>query len=761
MTALLTSVTRLFNSQLVEWPTAGDNYDALSRVKVKNLMVGGCQYKVQFNPARIVSTGAKVDRKTITERPCFLCEKNRPAEQRGIEWGRYTVLINPFPIFPRHLTIVNNAHEAQSIDGRVAEMAELALQLPGYTVFYNGARCGASAPDHQHFQAGNSDFLNIAGWLQDTLLTSVCNSASARLTMALDIPVKAFVIDADTPAGGADMLKRLISVLPTPEGDSEPMLNILAWAMDNERTRIVVIPRQAHRPSFYGSELPEHLLVSPASVDLAGVMITPLEEDFNKIDSSWILRVIDQTCYNRAMMEDVAAKIESLNHGSDFEQEPLVSVGVVGGSVIKGCLEGGYTLDGRRVEGDFEARLAPDGNSFSLNIGDITEATVVNFEPVDDNSTFTLRDVVIGVDFHWERKEDQRFRGALTLQLIDGAVTAVNRVKVESYLESVISSEMSATASLELLKAHAVISRSWLLAQIDKNKRLDSTHTPYNSFTETADERVHWWDREDHTHFDVCADDHCQRYQGITRATTPTVAEAIAATRGEVLTDEDGVLCDARFSKCCGGVFEEFENCWEPVHHSYLEARRDTGDENDFPDLTTESDAEEWILSRPESFCNTTDAGILSQVLNNYDQETTDFYRWKVVLTRQEIARLTRERSGIDFGEIRDLVPIARGTSGRLYRLEIVGTKQTKIIGKELEIRRALSPSHLYSSAFVVERVNPDADGIPEAFVLHGAGWGHGVGLCQIGAAVMGAKGYDYRTILSHYFVNTLITTLY
>lgn len=759
-TPLLTSVKRLLSSQLVEWPTAADNYDALNRVKVKTVTVGGYPYKVQFNPARIVSTGAKVDKKSITERPCFLCEHNRPDVQRGVEYEDYTVLINPFPIFPRHLTIPANGHINQSIDGRVADMASIALRLPGYTLFYNGARCGASAPDHMHFQAGNSDFLLIADWLHDTLLTSVASSDSARLTMALDIPVKTFVIDADTPAGGAEMMKLLMAALPVPEGDAEPMVNVLAWAMDDERVRIAVIPRRAHRPSFYGSDNPDMLLVSPASVDLAGVMITPLEADFNKIDSAWIMRVINETCYTAPMMEDVARKIgETTRHG--IHEEPVVSVGIVSGITINGTLDGPFNLDGARVSGDFTASISPDGKTMTCSLGDVTGREIIDLTPADDNATFLLRDVVIGVDFHWERREDQRFRGALTLQVIDGLITAINRVKVEDYLESVISSEMSATASTELLKAHAVISRSWLLAQIDKTKRLNATNTPYNSFTETETERVHWWDREDHLHFDVCADDHCQRYQGITRATTPAVAEAIAATRGEVLTDADGMLCDARFSKCCGGVFEEFENCWEPVHHSYLEARRDTADEDNYPDLTTESEAEQWILSRPESFCNTADPHILSQVLNNYDQETTDFYRWKVTLTRDRIASLIKERTGIDFGEIRDLVPVARGTSGRLYRLEIVGTKRSMIIGKELEIRHALSTSHLYSSAFVVERVNPDADGIPEAFVLHGAGWGHGVGLCQIGAAVMGAKGYDYRTILSHYFVNAIIAPLY
>ena len=271
---------------------------------------------------------------------------------------------------------------------------------------------------------------------------------------------------------------------------------------------------------------------------------------------------------------------------------------------------------------------------------------------------------------------------------------------------------------------------------------------------------IKWYDREDHINFDVCADDHCQRYQGITRASTETVRQAIAATRGQVLM-YDGQLCDARFSKCCGGVYEEFENCWEPVHYHYLEARRDGENETDFPDLTVEENAHEWIMSRPEAFCNTADAEILSQVLNNYDQETTDFYRWKVTYGQDELSKLAFNRSGIDFGNIVDLVPIARGTSGRLYKLKIVGTKKTLTIGKELEIRRTLSTSHLYSSAFVVEKGEADANGLPSTFSLYGAGWGHGVGLCQIGAAVMGAKGYPYDKILLHYFVDADIEKMY
>ena len=419
-------------------------------------------------------------------------------------------------------------------------------------------------------------------------------------------------------------------------------------------------------------------------------------------------------------------------------------------------LFGEYRLaDGTIVTGEQHAEVTAEGQVAWNG----TVADVVTFEP-SENGFFELKGVTIGVNFHWERKEDQRFSGALHLIVENGRLTAVNVLPVEDYLLSVISSEMSATASLELLKAHAVISRSWLLAQIDKNKRITEEHEDYKACEEGGeDEMIKWYDREDHVNFDVCADDHCQRYQGITRQSTERVRDAIKATWGEVLT-YGGELCDARFSKCCGGVYEEFENCWEPKHYDYLEARRDGEDEMNFPDLTKEAAAEEWILTSPKAFCNTTDKQILSQVLNNYDQETTDFYRWTVEYTQEELAALILKRSGVDYGQILDLQPVARGTSGRLYKLKIVGTKKTLTIGKELEIRRTLSPSHLYSSAFIVER-HDVKDGVPGKFVLRGAGWGHGVGLCQIGAAVMGEKGYNYKEILLHYFINANLTTLY
>lgn len=425
------------------------------------------------------------------------------------------------------------------------------------------------------------------------------------------------------------------------------------------------------------------------------------------------------------------------------------------GKSIGFSFSGDYQVDGVAVKGEHSVSLQDGKVLWNGNLYSEIEFTPVNCE----SDFFTLFDVTIGVNFHWERKENQSFRGSLRVIVEGDKLTAVNILPIEEYLLSVISSEMSATASLELLKAHAVISRSWLLSQIEKNKELTASAAEYKPCTLTDTELVRWFDREDHVNFDVCADDHCQRYQGITRESTQKVREAIQATWGEVLM-HNGKLCDARFSKSCGGVFEEFEYCWEPTHHDYLVAKHDGADADNFPDLTVEENAREWILGSPESFCNTTDKNILSQVLNSYDQETVDFYRWKVEYTQEELSELIKNRSGVDYGDIIDLVPVARGTSGRLYRMKIVGSKKTMIIGKELEIRRTLSPSHLYSSAFVVEKEG-EKNGLPQKFVLRGAGWGHGVGLCQIGAAVMGEKGYNYNQILQHYFVCSEITKIY
>lgn len=436
-------------------------------------------------------------------------------------------------------------------------------------------------------------------------------------------------------------------------------------------------------------------------------------------------------------------------------KEPKVSVGIMFEPSISFVLNSPFLFNGGEFQGEESVKLSGDKILFQGNLYDSLQ-----FDPVNqDSASFELKYVTIGINFHWERKENQVFKGSLRFIVENGKITAVNLLSVEEYLTSVISSEMSATASLELLKAHAVISRSWLLAQIQKNKEIEQSQIQYSTMKESEGELIRWYDREDHTNFDICADDHCQRYQGITRASTDIVKQAIAETRGELLMF-DGKICDARYSKSCGGVFEEFQNCWEDIKYPYLVGKRDFPEGSPLPDLTIEENAREWILTSPESFCNTSDKVVLSQVLNNYDQETVNFYRWRVEYSAEQISELVARRSGTDYGTITDLIPVERGTSGRLIKLKIVGTKRTRIIGKELEIRRTLSESHLYSSAFVVEKES-DSNGNPVKFALLGAGWGHGVGLCQIGAAVMGEKGYKYDAILLHYFIDAKIEKLY
>lgn len=444
-------------------------------------------------------------------------------------------------------------------------------------------------------------------------------------------------------------------------------------------------------------------------------------------------------------------------------QEPIITVGILSGKEIGFSFPKEFiSSDGIAICGIQQAVYRKGKICWQEK-----EYDELSFTPQQDTSSFfELQDVTIGINFHWERKEVQRFKGELKIIVEDDRLTAINIIPIEDYLTNVISSEMSATASLELLKAHAVISRSWLLNKLKvANGKLKVIMHPDNTanfeLSTLPSQLIKWYDHEAHKNFDVCADDHCQRYQGITRTSTPQAIEAVFATRGEVLMYE-GEICDARFSKCCGGAFEEFQNCWENVKHPYLIGQRDSKTETRLPDLTKEAEADKWIRTSPTAFCNTHNKQVLSQVLNNYDQETTDFYRWRVCYSQQELSELIHKRSGIEFGKIIDLIPVERGTSGRLVRLKIVGTLRTLIIGKELEIRRTLSSSHLYSSAFVVDKeYKEDEKEIPSRFILTGSGWGHGVGLCQIGAAVMGEQGYKYKEILSHYYPGSAIEQQY
>ena len=424
-----------------------------------------------------------------------------------------------------------------------------------------------------------------------------------------------------------------------------------------------------------------------------------------------------------------------------------VDVGILIASKVEFELLGEFFCNGLPVTA--KNSVCIEENSLLFN-GHKSER--LSFVPVANDCRFVLFDVVIGVNFHWQRKENQTFKGELHFIVENGQVRAINRLFIEDYLVSVISSEMSATSSLEFLKAHTVISRSWLYAQLHRKRRVQAAVLGY----ETFDEVVRWYAREDHTLFDLCADDHCQRYQGLTRAINPNVEAAVKATENIVLK-YGGEVCDARFSKCCGGATERFSACWEDVDYAYLDAFRDTPHKEPLPSLETEEGAREWIESTPEAFCSAVVPEILSQVLNNYDRETPDFYRWQVEYSQEELSRLVASRSGIDFGIIEELQPVERGASGRLVKLRIVGTKATKTVGKELEIRRWLSPTHLYSSAFVVDKIQRQG---ATHFLLKGAGWGHGVGLCQIGAAVMGERGYTYEQILQHYYPGTILAAV-
>lgn len=754
------AVYDLIDRQLAVWQQAKDNFAALANVGVKEITLGGFPVKVQFNPARIVSSAAKVDPKTIKERKCFLCGANRPEIQEGLPFAgkraEYAVLINPFPIFPKHLTVPDVNHVNQTIEGeweRFEDMLSLAETLDEFLFFYNGPKCGASAPDHMHFQGGNKGFLPVEYNYNALEKTLIVDANGAKVYSVENYMRGIMAIEATDKAAAVAQFRKIYNTLEVKEGEWEPMLNLLAWTVkegDAVKYIALVYLREKHRPSHYFAEGDANILLSPASVDMGGVFITPLEKDFNKITEKELTEIVDEL------------QISSETFGmvkNALREQPTVSVGIMSEKEISFELNNVYTFSTPGCDCTCEVKgpqTAVEQNGKVLWNG--KEYTELMFTP-KGIGTFWLRGVTIGVNFHWERKEDQKFGSALRIIVENGKLTAVNIIGVEDYLTSVISSEMSATASEELLKAHAVISRSWLLAQIEKNKEIVAANADYCATTQTEDELIKWYDREDHVNFDVCADDHCQRYQGLTRASTAIVRKAIDATWGELLMD-GSKICDARFSKCCGGVFEEFQNCWEPVKYSYLVKVRDGKNPQDIPDLTVEENAREWIMTSPEAFCNTTDQKILSQVLNNYDQETVNFYRWKEEYTQKELSELILKRSGVDYGNIIDLIPVERGTSARLIKLKIVGTKRTMTIGKELEIRRTLSPSHLYSSAFVVEKEG-DENGVPAKFTLYGAGWGHGVGLCQIGAAVMGEQGYKYKEILLHYFVGAAIERRY
>lgn len=721
-------IDKFVKDQLSVWPLAAENYRSLKKAGSKVLSIGGLPVTVQLNPCRRISSEASLDKESINRRPCFLCPENRPAEQTNMEFEgrkgrRYRVTLNPYPIFPSHLVISSFEHTPQSIWHRYQDLLDFVRENNEYLGFYNGPESGASAPDHMHFQAcpqgltplqNRVDELLAAG--DDNTLDYLTNVKEARLFHLNEYARGVFVLCGATAKSTAKLFYRLLDCAPVPDGSSEPKMNIIAWCHEGEY-RTAVIFRERHRPHNYSSSGADHLAMSPGCADLAGVYVTTREEDFGKLDAGLLSQVVREVAASEETEKEIIWRLT--------RSQRRLEVGIMSGSEIEfEIISDGA---GRQKVEYSQGRISYNGALYDELVFEAqTEATMFA-EP-----SFILYGVTIGVDFHWERKVTQKFAGTLKFIVDGGKVTAVNIVGVEDYLLSVISSEMKASAGLEFLKAHAVISRSWVMAQVEHRQshvsRTPGPSCPVSEPVEGAEEYIKWFDHDDHTLFDVCADDHCQRYQGLTMAVGDTVRKAVDQTWGLVLTSE-GKICDARFSKCCGGRMELFSTCWEDKDYPYLQPLPDTAD----------------CVEGGDVFCDTKDEKILSQVLNDYDLETRDFYRWRTEYSRTEVSDLVRRRSGMDFGTIRDLVPVERGPSGRLKRLKVVGDKKTMIIGKELIIRRWLSDSHLKSSAF---EIHWDGDHL----TLDGSGWGHGVGLCQIGAAVMAAKGYTFDRILLHYY---------
>ncbi len=792
-------VEQFFEQELEEWPTARKRYDDLKaqvqqRVLVLNspneapgestsstTTTSDVTLTAQWNPSRIVSTGAKIDKASIEARPCFLCDENRPKEQHALMIEHhYQVLVNPYPILPQHFTIPTRRHKPQSIWEHFGTMRHLAWTMPNHIIFYNGPQCGASCPDHMHLQAGSRGLVPIerdwelfenqleklyplTGSETQEMMDAGNVSQRCGLFLLKNYVCPVFVIRSLPEETDSILCQRLYRALPILEGENEPRMNVICWRQAGDESRsdeivTLIFPRKKHRPDCYQTSL----LVSPGALDMGGLIITPREEDFLKLTPEWaadVLREVtmteeelkeviekvtdkptpntptDDTAIEGAATSDMHSQSSSQLHSTSFQDGKLtglssaLSVGLLSAQRIRFSLNGKYTAKGSTLDGEQEVVYNDGGLLWNGQI-----YRQLTFTPTSDSASFTMEDVVIGKDFHWERQEAQTFKGALRLVVDEDNIVCINDIDIESYLESVISSEMSANCSSEFLKASAVISRSWLYAQIEKRRKMNEGNHGFFSFTKTDTELIRWHDREDHTIFDVCADDHCQRYQGITRASRPEVRAAVAATRGQILTYQ-GNICDARFSKCCGGRTETFETCWEDEHHPYLESIEDP-------------------------FCNTDDPAIISQVMNDYDCETRDFYEWQTVLPQEKAKEYLCHHLKMDFGDIIDLQPLQRGPGGHIIRLKIVGSERSFTIGKELEIRSALSDTHLKSANFTIERQQINEDGIPASFLIKGRGWGHGVGMCQIGAAVMGEQGYTYEQILKHYYSNSEVTKI-
>ena len=684
-------LNKFIKDQLSVWQLASSNFRALKTAPSREVDVFGLKCRIQYNPRRVISSTADTSPAAIASRKCFLCADNRPKEQfhlgfEGRKGRNYHIQINPYPIFRGHLVIVRDEHIPQEIWHHFPDMLDFAARYKDYLVFYNGPSSGASAPDHLHFQAipkHNLPLEEVVDEFLDHPGEPFATVKDASLYKFDGYARGVFALKATTSKSLAKLFYRLLDCTDRGKGEEEPMFNLYAYVKNGEY-RTIVVMRSAKRSHHFYSEGADHLTISPGAADIAGLFVAPFREDYDKADTALLEELLSEVCISEDEQNMIVWRLT--------RHQEKISVGLLSAKEIRfEIISDGA---GPQTVKWHDGRISYNGMLYDeLYFDSMTLSTLFA------EASFILYDVVIGIDFHWQQKRTFKYAGGLKFIVEGDRITAVNCIGMEDYLMSVISSEMKSSASIELLKAHAVISRSWLKARLKDHKA-------------------------GHEHFDVCADDHCQRYQGLTMAVGDDVCRAIDRTWGQVL-EYGGDICDTRYSKCCGGRTELFSTCWEDVDLPYLQSVEDP-------------------------FCDCENSSILSQVLNDYDLHTADFHDWTVQYTTDELSELVRTRTGIDFGTIVALEAVERGPSGRIKYLRITGTLREEVIGKELAIRKALSSSHLKSSAFEIEKS-------PDGFVLKGRGWGHGVGLCQIGAAAMAAQGYDYRQILSHYYVGAEI----
>jgi len=701
------TLRKFIKDQLSVWPMAAANFRTLKRISQKDFKVFGLDCKVQFNPSRVASSTADTSPEALLSRPCFLCESNRPPEQFHLKFegrkGRsYNIQVNPFPIFPSHLVIARDEHIPQAIWHHMPDMLDFARRFSDWTVFYNGPESGASAPDHLHFQAVPRSLMPLEKAV-DVFLDNPGNPMATNKDAAAyhytGFTPGVFAFKGDTAKSLTKLFYRVLCCCSATEMTREPRFNLYIWFRDGEYRAFVVF-RRAVRSHHYYSSGPDHLSISPGAADMAGVFVAPFREDLDNVTAPLLEQMLSEVCISP---EEEATLVRRITR-----TQPKIDVGIMSADEI--TFEIISDGAGPQKVSWHDGLINYNGTLYDELVFDSVTRSTLFAEP-----SFILRDVTIGIGFHWEQRRTLKFAGSLRFRVEGDKIVAINRIGLENYLLSVIGSEMKSTAGLELLKAHAVISRSWAVRRM-RERRDNVPGIP-------------------HSAFDVCADDCCQRYQGMTMAVGDSVRRAIDETWGQVL-EYGGELCDARYSKCCGGLTERFSTCWDGPDLPYLSsvADRPSGGEKDF--------------------CDCENADVLSQVLNDYDLKTRDFYRWEVRYGRAEISAIIKERSGKDIGLLQALEPLGRGDSGRISLLRISGSGGSFELGKELAIRKTLSRSCLKSSCF-------EAAWEGDVLVLRGRGWGHGAGLCQIGAAVMASRGYGFKDILSHYYKGTNTVCIY